>query len=55
MARSVLPSDKALGVPVGTDGPQHNVIKIRGPMPLATRDADCLVAALEQALREKLL
>jgi 4-aminobutyrate aminotransferase-like enzyme/Ser/Thr protein kinase RdoA (MazF antagonist) len=41
-----------LGVLVGTDGPRHNVIKIRGPMPLTTGDADCLVAAFAQALRE---
>jgi 4-aminobutyrate aminotransferase-like enzyme len=46
---------REIGVLVGTDGPHHNVIKIRGPMPLATSDADCLVAALDQALREKLL
>jgi len=41
-----------LGVLVGTDGPHHNVIKIRGPMPLAGHDTDCLVGALERALRE---
>ena len=41
-----------LGVLVGTDGPHHNVIKIRGPMPLAEHDTDCLVGALERALRE---
>jgi 4-aminobutyrate aminotransferase-like enzyme len=35
-----------------TDGPHHNVIKIRGPMPLAEIDADCIVAALARALRE---
>jgi 4-aminobutyrate aminotransferase-like enzyme len=34
-------------------GPRHNVIKIRGPMPLTVGDADCLVAALAQALREQ--
>lgn len=43
---------RELGVLVGTDGPHHNVIKIRGPMPLARGDADCLVAAFAQALRE---
>lgn len=41
---------RELGVLTGTDGPYHNVIKIRGPMPFATRDADALVAALAQAL-----
>jgi 4-aminobutyrate aminotransferase-like enzyme/Ser/Thr protein kinase RdoA (MazF antagonist) len=44
---------RQLGVLVGTDGPHHNVIKIRGPMPLSEGDADCLVAALDRALREQ--
>ena len=44
---------RELGVLVGTDGPHHNVIKIRGPMPLADHDADCLVATLGRALRER--
>ena len=26
---------RELGVLAGTDGPHHNVIKIRGPMPLS--------------------
>ena len=38
---------------VGTDGPAHNVIKIRGPLPLTTADADRVVEALSQALREQ--
>ena len=40
------------GVLVGTDGPYHNVIKIRGPMPLSLADADQVVDTLSQALRE---
>ena len=44
---------RELGVLVGTDGPCHNVIKIRGPMPLTTADADRVVEALSQALREQ--
>jgi 4-aminobutyrate aminotransferase-like enzyme len=51
-ASNVVLRMRALGVLVGTDGPHHNVIKIRGPMPLAEHDADCLVAALGRALRE---
>jgi 4-aminobutyrate aminotransferase-like enzyme len=43
---------RELGVLVGTDGPFHNVIKIRGPMPLTMSDADCLVAAFGRALSE---
>jgi 4-aminobutyrate aminotransferase-like enzyme len=52
-AADVVSRMRELGVLVGTDGPHHNVIKIRGPMPLAAGDADRLVAALAQALRER--
>jgi 4-aminobutyrate aminotransferase-like enzyme len=40
------------GVLVGTDGPYHNVIKIRGPMCLSAADADRVVDTLSRALRE---
>jgi 4-aminobutyrate aminotransferase-like enzyme len=40
------------GVLVGTDGPYHNVIKIRGPMPLALSDADRIVESLTRSLYE---
>lgn len=40
------------GVLVGTDGPFHNVIKLRGPMVLSTADADRIVDTLSRALRE---
>ncbi|MCC7054473.1 MAG: aminotransferase class III-fold pyridoxal phosphate-dependent enzyme [Gemmatimonadaceae bacterium] len=40
------------GVLVGTDGPHHNVIKIRGPMVLTRADADHIVSAMRQGLRE---
>jgi 4-aminobutyrate aminotransferase-like enzyme/Ser/Thr protein kinase RdoA (MazF antagonist) len=40
------------GVLVGTDGPYHNVIKIRGPMTLSLSDADQVVDTLSRALRE---
>jgi len=40
------------GVLLGTDGPYHNVVKIRPPMPFAESDADLLVDALEQSLAE---
>ena len=43
---------RALGVLSGTDGPHHNVIKLRGPMPLAKADADRIVETLHQALKE---
>jgi 4-aminobutyrate aminotransferase-like enzyme len=40
------------GVLVGTDGPYHNVIKIRGPMPLTLADADQVVDTMSRALRQ---
>ncbi|MEN9934505.1 MAG: hypothetical protein RLZZ387_1084 [Chloroflexota bacterium] len=36
----------------GTDGPYHNVIKIRPPLPFSEADADFLTAALDDILRE---
>lgn len=51
-AAEVVMRMRELGVLAGTDGPHHNVIKLRGPMPLANHDADCLVAALGRALGE---
>jgi 4-aminobutyrate aminotransferase-like enzyme len=41
-----------LGVLTGTEGPHHNVIKIRGPMPLTIADADLVAGALDRALSE---
>ena len=38
------------GILIGTDGPYHNVLKIRPPMPFTAGDADVLAAALETAL-----
>jgi 4-aminobutyrate aminotransferase-like enzyme len=38
------------GVLIGTDGPHHNVLKIRPPMPFADEDADELVDSLDRAL-----
>jgi 4-aminobutyrate aminotransferase-like enzyme/Ser/Thr protein kinase RdoA (MazF antagonist)/murein DD-endopeptidase MepM/ murein hydrolase activator NlpD len=52
-AAAVVARMRELGVLVGTDGPFHNVIKIRGPMPLSRNDAECIVAALERALTER--
>jgi 4-aminobutyrate aminotransferase-like enzyme len=38
------------GVLIGTDGPHHNVLKIRPPMPFTIEDADVLVSALASRL-----
>lgn len=43
---------RARGVLVGTDGPYHNVIKIRGPMPLTRNDGDRIIETFAQGLRE---
>jgi 4-aminobutyrate aminotransferase-like enzyme len=39
------------GVLLGTDGPYHNVLKIRPPMPFSRPNADQLVEALDSTLR----
>jgi 4-aminobutyrate aminotransferase-like enzyme/Ser/Thr protein kinase RdoA (MazF antagonist) len=41
-----------LGILLGTDGPDHNVVKIRPPMPFSETDADRLVEAMDQVLAE---
>jgi 4-aminobutyrate aminotransferase-like enzyme/Ser/Thr protein kinase RdoA (MazF antagonist) len=38
------------GILIGTDGPFHNVLKIRPPMPFTEGDADVLAAALRKVL-----
>ncbi len=40
------------GILAGTDGPFHNVIKIRPPLVFARADADALLAALDDILSE---
>ncbi len=40
------------GVLIGSDGPDHNVLKIRPPMPFAGADADRLVETLDRVLGE---
>jgi len=41
-----------LGILTGTDGPFHNVIKIRPPLPFSLEDADRLVSTLDTILSE---
>ena len=43
---------RARGVLLGTDGPHHNVIKIRPPMPFSIGDAELVVELLDDVLRE---
>jgi 4-aminobutyrate aminotransferase-like enzyme/Ser/Thr protein kinase RdoA (MazF antagonist) len=42
---------KELGVLLSTDGPLHNVIKIKPPLVFSRNDADLLLARLDTALR----
>lgn len=38
------------GILLGSDGPFHNVIKIRPPMPFSEADADLLISTLQEAI-----
>jgi 4-aminobutyrate aminotransferase-like enzyme len=38
---------------MGTEGPLHNVIKIRPPMPFAVADADRVVEALDEVFTQR--
>jgi 4-aminobutyrate aminotransferase-like enzyme len=40
------------GVLIGTDGPHHNVLKIRPPMPFGPEDGGVLIEAMDAALDE---
>jgi 4-aminobutyrate aminotransferase-like enzyme/Ser/Thr protein kinase RdoA (MazF antagonist) len=40
------------GILLGTDGPYHNVVKIRPPMPFDESDAEFLLATFEKILKE---
>jgi 4-aminobutyrate aminotransferase-like enzyme len=52
VARYVVERMKAKGVLLSTDGPDHNVIKIKPPLPFSTDDADRLVSGLDTVLGE---
>jgi 4-aminobutyrate aminotransferase-like enzyme len=41
------------GVLLGTDGPHHNVLKIRPPMPFSHTDADLLLGILRRAIEQE--
>ena len=40
------------GILLGTDGPYHNVIKFRPPMPFTAADGHSLLDELDAALRQ---
>ncbi|HEV2834846.1 MAG TPA: aminotransferase class III-fold pyridoxal phosphate-dependent enzyme [Pyrinomonadaceae bacterium] len=41
------------GILLGTDGPHHNVLKIRPPMPFSHADADFLLAVLGRSVEQE--
>ena len=41
------------GILLGTEGPQHNVLKIRPPMPFSMQDADLLIEVLSRAIEQE--
>ncbi len=45
---------REMGILLGTDGPHHNVVKIRPPMPFDEGDADRLVDTFEKIVAEEL-
>jgi 4-aminobutyrate aminotransferase-like enzyme len=49
-AAEIVDALKDAGILIGTDGPHHNVLKIRPPMPFDDDNADELLAALDQIL-----
>jgi 4-aminobutyrate aminotransferase-like enzyme len=46
---------RQLGVLVSTDGPFHNVLKIKPPLVWTDADVDRLLAVLDRVLREPAL
>jgi 4-aminobutyrate aminotransferase-like enzyme len=51
-ATAVVEQMKRRGILLSTDGPLHNVIKIKPPIVFTTANADFLVATLEQVLAD---
>jgi 4-aminobutyrate aminotransferase-like enzyme/Ser/Thr protein kinase RdoA (MazF antagonist) len=49
-ASEIVDCMREAGVLIGTDGPDHNVLKIRPPMPFDLQDADRLLDTLARAL-----
>lgn len=50
VASAIVEQMKQRGILLSTDGPLHNVIKIKPPLVFTAADADFLVAALDQVL-----
>jgi 4-aminobutyrate aminotransferase-like enzyme len=53
IATYVVERMKERGLLLSTDGPDHNVIKIKPPMPFSQRDATRLVSELDRVLADE--
>ena len=52
LADGVVQRMRARGILLSTDGPDHNVIKIKPPMVFSESDADLLLSRLDEVLSE---
>ncbi|HVF23540.1 MAG TPA: aminotransferase class III-fold pyridoxal phosphate-dependent enzyme, partial [Pyrinomonadaceae bacterium] len=52
-AENIVNRTRDAGVLLGTDGPHHNVLKIRPPMPFSHADADFLLGVLGRAIEQE--
>ena len=50
-AETIVNQMRDKGILLGTDGPDHNVLKIRPPMPFSHADADLLLGVLGRAIQ----
>jgi 4-aminobutyrate aminotransferase-like enzyme len=53
-AKQIVEQMKERGILLSTDGPFHNVIKIKPPLVFSMKDADALVSSLDSVLRDQL-
>jgi 4-aminobutyrate aminotransferase-like enzyme len=49
-AARVVEEVKARGVLISSDGPEHNVLKVKPPMALSEADVDRFVSVLDEAI-----
>ena len=52
-AKTIVNRMREEGILLGTDGPSHNVLKIRPPMPFSNNDADQLITTLDRVLQQR--
>ncbi len=52
MLASAIELSRETGVLLSSDGPDHNVLKIKPPMPFADADAGLLLSVFDRSLQE---